>query len=72
MDTLEKELHNLGFSDNLIKVVEDAEMFDSPKSFITDINFQSFNNEVVSSTDLEVTSIPISYTNYVIEAEGNE
>lgn len=66
MDTLEKELHNIGFSDVFIKEINRAENFDTLDLDIANVGFQTYENEIVSTTELEVTNTPTSYTNFVI------
>lgn len=69
MDTLDEELQNIGFSDDYVKAIRNAEEFDMPDIEIENINFQSFENDMVSTTELEVTNTPTTYTNYIIEDE---
>ena len=72
METLEKELQNIGFSDDFVKLVKNAEQFDTLDVDIESVNFQSFETKIVSSTELKVADDRTSYTNYVIETKSNE
>lgn len=72
MDTLEKELRDIGYSDDFINSVRDAKLFVPPDVDIANICFQSFENDIVSSTELKITDAPTSYTNYVIGTESDE
>ena len=72
METLEKELKDIGFSDDFVNKVIEMENFDSPDIDIVNVNYHSYENEFVSTTELEVTNIPTSYTNYVIGTESDE
>lgn len=66
MTSLEIKLQELGFSEDYIKVVNETIQYDSAPYPISDISFLDFEQEIISSTDLEITVYPSSDTNYFI------
>lgn len=66
MKSLENKLQELGFSNDYIKVVNEAIQYDSAPYPIPDISFQDFEQEIISSTELEITVYPSSDTNWFI------
>ncbi len=72
MKSLEIKLQELGFSDDYIKAVSETIQYDSASSPIPDISFQDFEQEIISSTELEITVSPSSDTNYIIGDIDNE
>lgn len=67
MNDLANELQNLGFSKDLIISISEAEQFGKYDINVDDISYQSYDNEIVSSTELEVNQEPSTCTNFLIE-----
>lgn len=72
MKSLEIKLQELGFSDDYIKVVNETIQYDSAPYPIPDLSFQDFEQEIISSTELEITVYPSSDRNYFIGGIDNE
>ena len=67
MNDLANELQNLGFSKDLIISISEAEQFGKYDINVDDISYQSYDNEIISSTELEVNQEPSTCTNFLIE-----
>lgn len=66
MDDLAKELQSLGFSKDLIISISEAEQFGKYDINVDDISYQSFDNEIVSSTELEINQEPSTCSNFLV------
>lgn len=67
MNDLDKELKKLGFSKDFIVSINEAEQFDKFDINVDNISYQSYDNEMISSTELEVNQEPSSCFNLLIE-----
>ena len=67
MNDLDKELQNLGFSKDYIISINEAEHFEKYDTCVDDISYQSYDNEIISSAELEVNQAPSTCTNFLIE-----
>ena len=70
MNDLDKALQDFGFSNSFINSVNEAKKFDSYEIDVRIDNFQLYDNEIVSSTELEIEHEPTSCSNYLIESGG--
>ncbi len=66
MNDLDKELQNLGFSKELIISISEAEQFGKYDINVDDISYQSYDNEIISSTELEVNQEPFTCSNFLV------
>lgn len=64
MNTLEEELRDVGYSDELVKVIKNAEDFNLQEINVSNVSFQLYENHVVSSTELDVTDLPTTCVDY--------
>ena len=69
MNGLDKELLNLGFSDDFVASINEAKQFEDYDVKIESPNFQSCVNETTSSTEIEVTQEPTTCSNILVENE---
>jgi hypothetical protein len=67
MDGLDKELMNLGFSEDFIASINEAKQFDDYDVKIENPNYQPCVNETTSSTEIEVTQEPTTCSNFLVE-----
>ena len=67
MDNLNKQLQSLGFSKELIISINEAEQFEKYDISIDNLKYQSFDKEIISSTELKVNQAPKTCTNLLIE-----
>ena len=68
MNDLDKELQNLGFSKDYIIAINEAERFNKYDINVDNISYQSYDNEMISSAELEVTQAPSTCANFLIES----
>lgn len=64
MKTLEEELRDVGYSDELVKVIKNAEDFNLQEINVSNVSFQLYEIHVVSSTELDVTDLPTTCVDY--------
>ena len=64
MKTLEEELRDVGYSDELVKVIKNAEDFNLQEINVSNVSCQLYENHVVSSTELDVTDLPTTCVDY--------
>lgn len=72
MESLAIKLQKLGFSDEYIEFLNETKQYDTATSAIPNISFQNYEQEIISTTELEITISPSSDTNYIIGYIGED
>lgn len=67
MDTLENQLIKIGFREDFIDIIKKEESFESYNTPISEEDYSTFDNEIVSTTDIDIRNEPLLSTNCILD-----
>ena len=67
MKNLKDTLHEVGFSNELIDAISTTPQLESQENNVNDTRYQTFENNMTSSTEINMSETPNAYNYY-----GNE
>lgn len=69
MNSFKEILHDIGFSKDLIDAINDAPQLESQTIDIDNAHYQTFENDITSSTEINMSDCPNTYNYYGDDVE---